>query len=341
MPGRTLLAVDVGSVTQDILYYVGGQDPASCFKMVLPSETQIVAEKIRQATSERKAVFLRGNVMGGGACVAALKAHVAAGLAAYATTKAGATIHDSLERVADLGVRLVEAAPEAAVAIELGDVRPAKFKAVLELAGLAMPDAFAVAVLDHGFSPNESNRRFRFKLWERFVEEGAGLGDMAFKEAPPELTRMRAVQEDVPGCLVMDTAAAAFLGALQDPLVGEAADEGAVVVNLGNQHATAALVMGRRLMGVMEHHTCMLNPGKLGWMLSRFRDGDLSGDEVFGDGGHGCVFSRKANGGRFDLVSITGPQRAMGLECGFYAASPYGDMMLAGCFGLVAGAGWL
>jgi len=341
MRARSLLAIDVGSVTQDILCCVKGQDPASSFKMILPSETQIVARKIEQATFQRKPVFLRGNVMGGGASVGALKKHLQAGLAAYATPKAAATFHDDLERVTAMGVKLVDEAPQAAVTVDLADVRPAKLKAILELAGLDMPDAFAAAVLDHGFSPKESNRRFRFKLWERLVEREADLGDMAFEQAPPELTRMRAVQEDLPGSYMMDTAAAAFLGALQDPVVGRQSDRGVVVINLGNQHATAALIAGRTLLGIMEHHTGMLTPEKLESLIVRFREGDLSGEEVFADGGHGCVLSGGVGEARFELVSITGPRRSMGLECGYYAASPYGDMMLVGCFGLAAAVGWL
>jgi uncharacterized protein (DUF1786 family) len=341
MRERGLLAIDVGSVTQDILYYVEGEDPASCFKMVLPSETQIVAGRIKQATSEKKPLFLRGNVMGGGACVAALKKHLSSGLDVCATPKAAATVHDDLYRVTALGIRLADEGPEGAVVIDLADVRPAKLRAILELAGLHMPEALAVAVLDHGFSPKESNRRFRFKLWERFVEKEATLKEMAFDKAPAELTRMRAVQEDAPGSYVMDTAAAAFLGALQDPVVRKESERGVAVINLGNQHTTAALIRGERLLGVMEHHTSMLTPGKLEALTARFRKGNLTGEEVFEDGGHGCVLSDGSEGLRFELVSITGPRRGMGLECGFHAASPYGDMMLVGCFGLIAGVGWL
>ncbi len=41
---------------------------------------------------------------------------------------------------------------------------------------------------------------------------------------------------------------------------------------------------------------------------------------------------------KFGIITVVGPHRqiAEGLDC--YFAAPYGDMMLTGCFGLVAGA---
>ena len=63
----------------------------------------------------------------------------------------------------------------------------------------------------------------------------------------------------------------------------------------------------------------------------------MSNEEIFQDGGHGCAvdpnFSRKRG---FRFIAITGPQRSLAEGLGYYMAAPYGDMMLAGCFGLVA-----
>ena len=67
---------------------------------------------------------------------------------------------------------------------------------------------------------------------------------------------MAAVRATVPGAFVMDTGAAAVLGALGDPAVTHAAAEaGTILVNVGNQHTFAVLVARRRLFGrISEPH---------------------------------------------------------------------------------------
>jgi uncharacterized protein (DUF1786 family) len=76
---------------------------------------------------------------------------------------------------------------------------------------------------------------------------------------------------------------------------------------------------------------------KLKSILDRFPKKLLSNEEIFRDGGHGCAlhpeYSRKK---RIPFVAVTGPRRALVEGLGYYMAAPYGNMMLAGCFGLVA-----
>ena len=45
-----LLAIDVGMGTQDILLYDSEKNIENCFKMVLPSQTQIIARRIAVET---------------------------------------------------------------------------------------------------------------------------------------------------------------------------------------------------------------------------------------------------------------------------------------------------
>ena len=124
---------------------------------------------------------------------------------------------------------------------------------------------------------------------------------------------------------------------LCDPTVVEKRAEGFVAVNLGNQHTLGALIQGERIWGIFEHHTSQMTREKLISALDRFPQKLLSNEEIFRDGGHGCTvdpsFSRK-KGYRF--IAITGPQRSLAEGLGYYMAVPYGDMMLTGCFGLVA-----
>jgi uncharacterized protein (DUF1786 family) len=150
---------------------------------------------------------------------------------------------------------------------------------------------------------------------------------------------MRAVQRELPGALVMDTGAAAILGALCDPLVAEKAEGGLIVLNIGNQHTVASLVLNSRIVGIYEHHTGCLTATKLHDHLSLFRRGTLSDKEVFADQGHGCISLPEVKDlSSFSTVVVTGPQRHLAETLGYYFAVPYGDMMLSGCFGLIRAA---
>jgi uncharacterized protein (DUF1786 family) len=152
---------------------------------------------------------------------------------------------------------------------------------------------------------------------------------------------MKAVQEDAPGALMMDTGSAAIWGALQDPTVAAQQEEGLVVVNVGNQHTVAVLLQDARIWGLFEHHTVLMSTEKLADHVDRLRSGKLFSDEVFGDNGHGAVVhpdhpQAALTQGAFEFVAVTGPRRAMAAPLRYYMAVPHGDMMLSGCFGLVA-----
>jgi len=334
-----LLAIDVGAGTQDILLFENDRPVENCVKLVLPSETTIVAGRIRQATRRREPIFLTGRIMGGGPMVSALKRHLKEGLKVYSTPQAAKTIRDDLDSVRKMGVEIVDSAPGDALRLELRDVDLARLAEALSLYDIAIPEKVAVAVQDHGHSPHGSNRLFRFQHWRRFVESGGLITGLAYGEPPDYMTRMRAVQADIPGAILMDTGSAAIWGALCDDEVASRRDEGVVVVNVGNQHTVAVLLQGERVLGLFEHHTVILDESKLGALVDRLREGTITNEEVFDDNGHGaCVYQDYSSGGGFRFVAVTGPNRAMVESLGYYMAVPYGDMMLAGSFGLVAAA---
>ena len=119
-----ILALDVGFGTQDLLLYDSDKRIENCIKMVLPSQTKIVAKKIAEATHEGKSVFLTGEIMGGGPCTKAVRDHIGAGLNVYATESAAKTLYDDLQRVKNLGVKVIneDKAPKNAAPIETRDV---------------------------------------------------------------------------------------------------------------------------------------------------------------------------------------------------------------------------
>jgi uncharacterized protein (DUF1786 family) len=335
-----LLAIDVGAGTQDILIYEGDRAPENCPKLVLPSQTQVVAGRVRAATAAGRAIHLTGVPMGGGASSEAMTAHLAAGLPLTATRAAARTIHNDLERVEGMGVGLRDEAPAGAVAIDTRDVDLNALRGVLAPFGVTLPEIVAVAVQDHGYQPGAGNNDVRFAYLQGLLAGGGDLARMIYQEPPAGMTRMEAVRETVPGAYVMDTGAAAVLGALGDPAVARAAaDGGAILVNVGNMHTFATLVKGRRLYGLFEHHTGGITAAIIGELVERLRAGtiDTAGFRRDFDGHGAALDPAYRGGGPFRFVAVTGPNRGLARALGYHEAAPYGDMMLAGAWGLVAG----
>lgn len=344
-----LLAIDVGTGTQDILLFDTEREPENCVQLILPSPTVIVAERIREATKRGKGVLLTGVTMGGGPSAWAAEAHRKAGFALWATPDAARTFNDDLEQVrADLGLDVVAEgeAEELAqrpdvVVIELRDLMLSEICAALEAGGVtAAFDALAVAVFDHGNAPpGVSDRAFRFAYLRERLGAGAGLTGFAFRrgEIPPAMTRLRAVAalapEDCP-LVVMDTAPAAVLGSLDDPRV--AAQPSKVIVNVGNFHTLAFAMADGDVTGLFEHHTGLVDAPKLEDLIRRLAAGRLTNEEVFAEHGHGAIaFGELGTAEPFTVV--LGPRRGMlrAARLPRYEAVPHGDMMLTGCFGLV------
>jgi uncharacterized protein (DUF1786 family) len=100
--------------------------------------------------------------------------------------------------------------------------------------------------------------------------------------------------------------------------------------------------------GVFEHHTGEIDLPKLESLLKRLADSSLKHEDVFNDMGHGALmYSQEMfefGTDDFDVV-VTGPRRSMFNRQPIvenrkslhpYFAVPFGDMMIAGCFGLLA-----
>ncbi|TFH46842.1 MAG: pyruvate formate lyase-activating protein, partial [ANME-2 cluster archaeon] len=208
-----VLAVDVGMGTQDILLFDSSQSMENSIKMVLPSQTQIIAGRIKKATTSRRNIVLTGTTMGGGPSGSAVRKHIQAGLKVFATRKAALTLHDNLEKVTQMGVEIIDEEKIDfldAVPIIMSDIDTDALGGALGLFETQMPGDFAVAVQDHGEAPDMSNRIFRFRYFIRLLEKGGELERFAYlNKVPDSLTRMRSVLEtlktDHNNVLVMDT----------------------------------------------------------------------------------------------------------------------------------------
>ncbi len=103
--------------------------------------------------------------------------------------------------------------------------------------------------------------------WPSASAAGQAWLRLAFpREAiPPSMTRLQAAASTAPAgrpVVVMDTAPAAVLGALEDPQVGSR--EEAIVANVGNFHTLAFHLRRGAIAGLFEHHTGKLEPGAVG-----------------------------------------------------------------------------
>ncbi len=335
-----ILAIDVGAGTQDILVYESDKTPENCFKLVLPSQTQVVGKRLRDAAAARLPVHLTGTLMGGGESGYAVADHLAAGLAVTATPRAAATIHNDPDRVARLGVEIRNEAPPGAAIVETKDIDLDALGSALRAFGVELPEVVAVAVQDHGYRPGAGNNEVRFDYLQSLIDGGGDLAGMVYREPPAGMTRMASVAQMVPGVYLMDTGAAAVLGALGDSAVATAVEgQGAILVNVGNMHTFAVLVRGHRLFGLFEHHTGGITPAIIGDLVDRLRAGTIQTETFRRDfDGHGAALHPAyEDEGPFTFVAVTGPNRRLARGLGYHMAVPHGDMMLAGAFGLVEG----
>lgn len=337
-----LLAVDIGAGTQDILLYREDVPLEGSTKMVLPSPTLLVAGRIDRARSQGRDVFLEGPTMGGGSSTAAVMRHLKAGLQVYATPSAAATINDNLDRVARMGVIIQEEVPARAERISTGDIDINALKEAFGLFDLDLPEDIAVAVQDHGFSPDRSNRLVRFEHLTDAIRAGGRIGNFSYIEPPKAMTRMVAVKNYLEhhgyngnghNSILMDTGPAALFGAAMDPCF---VDPG-LIVNFGNGHTVAAILSDGMITALFEHHTSQLDSEKLRHLVSGLCDGTLKSSDIFDDGGHGAFIECVPDQLRSTLA--TGPRRdpflRSGALKGAVAAAPAGDMMITGCIGLM------
>jgi uncharacterized protein (DUF1786 family) len=134
----------------------------------------------------------------------------------------------------------------------------------------------------------------------------------------------------------MDTAPAAVLGALEDPAVRQRRP--AIITNVGNFHCLAFRLGAEGIEGVFEHHTGEISVRQLEGFLDQLAEGSLTHAQIFESNGHGALlFADDPIPHDLRYVAVTGPRRGLLRHSRHrpYFATPFGDMMLAGCYGLV------
>ncbi|MFC2044076.1 DUF1786 domain-containing protein [Chloroflexota bacterium] len=338
-----ILAVDIGTGTQDILLFDSSRLLENCVHMIMPSPTTIVANRIYQATARHNPILLIGGTMGGGPNKTALMQHTAVGLEAYATMEAALTFNDDLEIVKGMGVTIItpDEIPRLTdlEVIELKDVDLVAIRRSLDAFGVdTRLDALAIAVQDHGFAPNMSNRLFRFDHLRKILATERELLAFCYleQEVPDYLSRMKSVVNSVGGdvpLLLIDTGVAAILGALQDEELAQ--QDHLLVVNMGNSHTIAFHLLHGLIEGVFEHHTRFFSTATMDSLIRRLAQGTLTNKEVYDAGGHGALVIHGYKQRPF--VATVGPRQdaIAGSSFKIHRAVPHGDNMLTGCYGLV------
>jgi uncharacterized protein (DUF1786 family) len=360
-----ILTVDIGTGTQDIYLYDSNLDIENGFKLVLPSPTMMVHRRLKQMLSARTPLLLTGHQMGGGPSAWAIEEYARAGIPIYMTPPAATTLNDELDKVEALGIKIVsedeskklkeKSKKGEVIRLELKDFDFSLISKTFKDYGVSLNDlqAIAVAVFDHGNAPaGVSDRQFRFDYLDEKIRAKNSLASFAFlsSDIPRIMTRLQSVVDsagDLPCPLVvMDTAPAAVLGAGFDPVVATRKQK--IICNVGNFHTLAFRLGEKGIEGVFEHHTGEIDLAKLELLLHKLADGSLKHQDVFDDMGHGALMYSEAifefGNDEFDVV-VTGPRRSMFNRQPLienpkslrpYFATPFGDMMIAGCFGLLA-----
>src|SRR5215207_3676888 len=355
-----ILTVDIGTGTQDIFLYDSRLDIENGFKLVLPSPTMMIHHRVKQSLSLHTPLLFTGHQMGGGPSAWAIEEYARAGIPVYMTAAAATTLNDELDKVEALGIQIVgedeaKRLTSNVASLELKDFYFELISKTFNDYGVSLKDleAIAVAVFDHGNAPaGVSDRQFRFDYLDERIRAKNSLSAFAYlsSDIPHIMTRLQSVADSAGNLpcplVVMDTAPAAVLGADFDPIVATRKQK--IICNVGNFHTLAFRLSEQGIEGVFEHHTGEIDRVKLESLLRRLADSSLKHEDVFNDMGHGALmYSQETfefGKDNFDVV-VTGPRRSMfnrqpSIEnhksLRPYFATPFGDMMIAGCFGLLA-----
>ncbi len=334
-----ILAIDIGAGTQDILLFDSQKKVENCIGLVLPTPSKFFAEKLKTIEGH---VYIHGDTIGGGALGRAILRHLQKGYRVVMEEPAAYSVRNDLDEVRSMGIEVAEK-PETGhfQELEVREIDLPLFEKFLSNFGEdSKVDVIAIAVQDHGVSPKGvSDRAFRFANMETMLRKDNRPETFHFLEdsIPGHCLRMKSAVAAVKRSssvrvLVMDTAFSAILGCVEETFGPS------LIVNVGNGHTIAALLIEERIEGLYEHHTHELTPEKMERDLRLFLRGELDGKKVFKENGHGAV-TLKPLPGVFAVV-VTGPNRDLFRKTSFkfvYAA-PGGNTMMTGPMGLVRAA---
>lgn len=335
-----ILAIDVGTGTQDIMIYDTEKELENSIKLVLPSPHLFISQKIRETEND---IYFTGEIMGGGKIKNTILEHMEKGYDVVMEPTCAKTIRDDIKQVESFGIKIADADEDydSYTKIALGDIDITKLSEFLLGYDLEFDfDKIAIAVQDHGYNENMGDRDFRFeKIREKVSEPITPLEFGFIDEIPEYFTRMNAVRRQVEGegievvPLVMDTKFASIAGMCYDEVASKL--NSFIVIDIGNGHTTAASIENGKIQGVFEHHTSSLTGESLERYIKRLASGEITHEEVYNDHGHGAHVLNPIS--ELEKVIVSGPKRELieKTNLDWHHAAPGGDVMMTGTVGLI------
>lgn len=335
-----ILAIDVGTGTQDIMIYDTEKELENSIKIVLPSPHLYISQQMKEIEND---IYFKGEIMGGGKIKRSILEHMEKGYKVVMEPLCARTIRDDLEQVKAIGIEIADEAKDYTgyTKITMGDINITKLSEFMLGYDLEFDfDRIAIAVQDHGYNENMGDRDFRFEKIREKVSEPISPLKFGFRDEVPEyFTRMCAVRrqienegiEEIP--LVMDTKFASIAGMCFDEVAEKL--NSFIVIDIGNGHTTAASIEGGKIQGVFEHHTSSLTPESLERYIKRLASGEITHEEVHEDFGHGAHVLNPIS--EIEKVIVSGPKREL-IEktcLDWHHAAPGGDVMMTGTIGLI------
>ena len=335
-----ILAIDVGTGTQDIMIYDTEKELENSIKLVLPSPHLFISQRIRETEND---IYFTGEIMGGGKIKNTILEHMEKGYDVVMEPTCAKTIRDDIKQVESFGIKIADADEDydSYTKIALGDIDITKLSEFLLGYDLEFDfDKIAIAVQDHGYNENMGDRDLRFeKIREKVSEPITPLEFGFIDEIPEYFTRMNAVRRQVEGegieviPLVMDTKFASIAGMCYDEVASKL--NSFIVIDIGNGHTTAASIENGKIQGVFEHHTSSLTGESLERYIKRLASGEITHEEVYNDHGHGAHVLNPIS--ELEKVIVSGPKRELieKTNLDWHHAAPGGDVMMTGTVGLI------
>ena len=335
-----ILAIDVGTGTQDIMIYDTEKELENSIKLVLPSPHLYISQQIKEIEND---IYFTGEIMGGGKIKKSILEHMEKGYKVVMEPTCAKTIRDNIEQVKSLGIEITDESKDYSdyTKIEMGDIDIKKLSEFLLGYDLEFDfDEIAIAVQDHGYNENMGDRDFRFEKIREKVSHPISPLEFGFKTDLPEyFTRMQAVRRQVKNegidklPLVMDTKFASIAGMCYDEVAKKL--NSFVVIDIGNGHTTAASIENGKIQGVFEHHTSSLTGESLERYIKRLASGEITHEEVHEDFGHGAHVLNPIS--EIEKVIVSGPKRELieKTNLDWHHAAPGGDVMMTGTIGLI------
>ena len=340
-----VLAIDIGTGTQDIIYYNSENEIKNSIKLVLPSPHLLIGQKIKKT---KKDIYFTGEIIGGGKLKKRIMEHINKGYKVAMEENCAKTIRDDIKQVESYGIEIVNKSNKKNYSnykkIKLEEIDIDKLSNFIKEYDIDYDfDYIAIAVQDHGYNKNMGDRNFRFEKIKEKLTEPIYPEEFAFYgNIPKYYSRMKSVENKLKNKtkieikntpLLMDTKFASICGMCYDKIAKKLNNY--IVIDIGNGHTTAASINKGKIQGIFEHHTSNLTKESIEKYIKKLANGSLTNEEIYNDHGHGAYIINPIE--KIEKVIVAGPRRDIieKTTLDYHYASPAGDVMMTGTIGLV------